>query len=104
VSLSLPYRSVKNLDYGLPTTDEYGYPHRTSDKDRGQYFSVKGERGRGKGERKTFNPYPLTFSQNPIPSLKCLTEQYWDRGQMSSDSESYAKELMSRFQYCDRYG
>ncbi len=33
-----------------------------------QYFSVKGERGRGKGERKTFNPNPVTFSQNPIPS------------------------------------
>ncbi|AUB44328.1 hypothetical protein COO91_10551 (plasmid) [Nostoc flagelliforme CCNUN1] len=26
------------------------------------------------------------------------------RGKMSSDSESYAKELMSRFQYCDRHG
>ncbi|MCC5617872.1 hypothetical protein LC605_22865 [Nostoc sp. CHAB 5836] len=25
-----------------------------------------------------------------------------DRGQMSSDAESYAKDLMSHFQYCDR--
>jgi hypothetical protein len=29
-----------------------------------QYGSVKGERRRGKGEEKTFNPYPLTFSPN----------------------------------------
>jgi hypothetical protein len=37
---------------------------------RRQYFSVKGERGRGRGkrERKTFNPNPVTFTQNPIPS------------------------------------
>jgi hypothetical protein len=34
----------------------------------GQYLSVKGKRGRGKGKEKTFNLYPLTFSLNPIPS------------------------------------
>ncbi len=32
---------------------------------------VLGKRGRGKGERKTFNLYPLTFSSNPIPISKC---------------------------------
>jgi len=31
-----------------------------------QYGSVKGERRRRKGEGKTFNPYPLTFSPNQI--------------------------------------
>ncbi|EKF02491.1 hypothetical protein FDUTEX481_06654 [Tolypothrix sp. PCC 7601] len=39
-------------------------------------MSVKGKRGRGKGARKTFNPYPFTFSPNQIKSLKSLTEQY----------------------------
>jgi hypothetical protein len=39
-----------------------------------QYLSVKGKRGRGKGKEKTFNPSPLTFSQNQILSSKCLTE------------------------------
>jgi hypothetical protein len=44
------------------------------DKDTSQYLSVKGKRGRGKGKEKTFNPSPLTFSQNQILSSKCLTE------------------------------
>ena len=40
----------------------------TKGEDTWQYLSVKGKRGRGKGKEKTFNLYPLTFSQNPIPS------------------------------------
>ncbi|MHC5611699.1 MAG: hypothetical protein ACYTXA_11935 [Nostoc sp.] len=32
------------------------------------------------------------------------TDIRWVRGQMSNDTESYAKDLMSHFQYCDRHG
>ncbi|OYD95710.1 hypothetical protein CDG76_12315 [Nostoc sp. 'Peltigera membranacea cyanobiont' 210A] len=35
-----------------------------------QYFSVKG--------KKTFNPYSLTFSQNPIPNKKCTKREVLD--------------------------